>query len=72
MREVGSAWRCRAPLSRPVLATAPVREAFPEVNRLAVSRLLGLLVERMVQAAVSGGSGGERGGRHGEAASGAG
>ena len=40
-----------------MLATAPVWEALPEVNRLAVSRLLGLLVERMVQAAVvSGGS----------------
>jgi hypothetical protein len=60
-------------LSRPVLAIAPVWEAFPEVNRLAVSRLLGLLVERMVQAAaVSGGNGGERGGRHGQVASGAG
>jgi hypothetical protein len=55
-----------------VLAIAPVWEAFPEVNRLAVSRLLGLLVERMVRAAGSGGNGGERGGRHGEAASGAG
>ena len=67
-------WRCcRAPLSRPVLATEPVWEAFPEVNRLAVSRLLGLLVERMVQAAVvSGGNGGERGERRSEAASGAG
>ena len=67
-------WRCcRAPLIRPVLVTAPVWEAFPEVNRLAVSRLLGLLVERMVQAAVvSGGRGGERGERHGEAALGAG
>ena len=61
------------PLSRPVLATEPVWEAFPEVNRLAVSRLLGLLVERMVQAAVvSGGNGGERGERRSEAASGAG
>jgi DNA invertase Pin-like site-specific DNA recombinase len=60
-------------LSRPVLATAPVRDAFPEVDRLAVSRLLGLLVERMVQAAVvSGGNGGERGERCSEAASGAG
>ena len=55
-----------------MLAIAPAWGAFPEVNRLAVSRLLGLLVERMVQAAVSGGNGGERGGRHGEAASGAG
>ena len=56
-----------------MLATGPAWEAFPEVSRLAVSRLLGLLVERMVQAAVvSGGNGGERGERHGEAASGAG
>ena len=56
-----------------MLATEPVWEAFPEVNRLAVSRLLGLLVERMVQAAVvSGGNGGERGERRSEAASGAG
>ena len=55
-----------------MLVTAPVWEAFPEVNRLAVSRLLGLLVERMVQAAAGGGSGGERGERHGEAAVGAG
>jgi hypothetical protein len=51
-------------LSWPVLATAPAWEAFPEVSRLAVSRLLGLLVERIVQAAVvSGGKGGERGER---------
>jgi hypothetical protein len=71
---VSGVWRCcRAPLSRPVLATAPVWEAFPEVNRVAVSRLLGLLVERMVQAAVvSGGNGGERGEPRSEAALGAG
>ena len=71
---MSGAWRCcRAPLSRPVLAAAPVWEAFPEVNRLAVCGLLGLLVERMVQAAVvSGGIGGERGEHHGEAALGAG
>ena len=56
-----------------MLAAAPVWEAFPEVNRLAVSGLLGLLVERMVQAAVvSGGIGGERGEPRSEAASGAG
>ena len=68
--EVGGAWRCcRAPLSRQVLATGPAWEAFPEVNRMLAGRLLGLLVERMVQAAVvSGGNGGERGERHGEAA----
>ena len=54
-----------------MLAAAPAWEAFPEVNRLAVSRLLGLLVERMVRAA-GGGSGGERGERHGGSARGAG
>ena len=54
------------------MATAPAWEAFPEVSRLAVSRLLGLLVQRMVQAMAGGGSGGERGERHGEAALGAG
>ena len=50
--------------------TAPVWEGFPEVNRVLAGRLLGLLVERMVRA--TGGSGGERGERHGEAALGAG
>ena len=52
-------------------AAAPAWEAFPEVNRVLVSRLLALLVERMVHAAVSG-SGGERGEHQGEAALGAG
>jgi hypothetical protein len=48
------------PLSRKVPAAPPVWEAFPEVNRVLVARLLGLLVERMVRAAVaSGGNGGE-------------
>ena len=55
-----------------MLVTAPVWEAFPEVNRVLAGRLLGVLVERMVQAMASGGSGGERGERHGEAALGAG
>jgi hypothetical protein len=68
---VGGAWRCcRAPLSRQV-AVAPAWETFPEVNRVLAGRLLGLLVERMVRAA-SGGSGGERGERRGDAARGAG
>jgi hypothetical protein len=73
-REVSGAWRCCcAPLSRQARATAPVWEAFPEVNRVLAGCLLGLLVERMVRAAVvSGGSGGERGERCGEAALGAG
>jgi hypothetical protein len=70
--EVSGVWRCcRAPLSRQVLVTAPAWEAFPEMNRVVVGCLLGLLVERMVRAAVSG-SGGERGERCGEAALGAG
>jgi hypothetical protein len=71
---VSGVWRCCCvPLSRPVAATVPAWEAFPEVSRVAVRRLLGLLVERMVQAAVvSGGNGGERGEPGSEAASGAG
>jgi hypothetical protein len=58
-------------LSRPVRAAAPVWESFPEVNRVLAGRLLALLVERMVRAK-GGGSGGERGEHHGEAARGAG
>jgi hypothetical protein len=58
--EVGGVWRCcRAPLSRQVLVTAPVWEAFPEVNRDLAGRLLGLVVERMVQAMAGGGERGE-------------
>jgi len=71
-REVSGAWRCRAPLSRPMRATVPAWEAFPEVNRVLAGRLLGLLVERMVLAAVVGGNGGERGEHRGQAAVGAG
>ena len=52
-------------------AAAPAWEAFPEVNRVLVSRLLALLVERMARAA-GGGDGGERGECCGEAALGAG
>ena len=71
MSEVGGAWRCcRAPLSRRVTAV-PAWEAFPEVNRVVVSRLLGLLVERMIRE-TSGGNGGERGEPRSEAALGAG
>jgi hypothetical protein len=58
-------------LSRQVVAIVPAWEAFPEVNRVLAGRLLVLLVERMVRAA-GGGSGGERGEHHGEAARGAG
>ena len=57
------------PLSRQA-AAVPAWEAFPAVNRVVVSRLLALLVERMVRAA--GGSGGERGERRGDAGRGAG
>jgi hypothetical protein len=72
-REVSGVWRCcRAPLSRPALAAAPVWEEFPEVNRVLVARLLGVLMVRMAQAVVSGGDGGECGECHGEAALGAG
>ena len=55
-----------------MLVTAPVWEAFPEVNRVLAGHLLGVLVERMVQAMAGGGSGGERDERHGEAPLGAG
>jgi hypothetical protein len=58
-------------LSRQALVTAPAWEVFPEINRVLAGRLLALLVERMVRA-TGGGSGGERGEYHGEAAQGAG
>ena len=72
--EVSGVWRCcRAPLSRPVLATAPAWEAFPEVNRVLAGRLLAVLVERMAGVAVvSGGNGGDCGECRSEAALGAG
>jgi hypothetical protein len=54
-----------------VRAAAPAWEAFPEVNRVLVSRLLALLVERMTRAA-GGGDGGERGECCDQAALGAG
>ena len=70
-REVSGAWRCcRAPLSRQARVTVPAWESFPEVNRVLAGRLLAVLVERMVRA--TGGSGGECGEHHGEAALGAG
>ena len=50
----------------------PGWEAFPEVSRVLVARLLGLLAVRMAQAVMSGGDGGERGECRGEAALGAG
>ena len=46
------------PLRRQVVASAPVWEAFPKVNRVLAGRLLGLLVERTVRAAVAGGGNG--------------
>jgi hypothetical protein len=54
------------------VAAAPVWELFPEVNRVLVARLLGVLGVRMAEAMVSGGDGGECGERRGEAAVGAG
>jgi hypothetical protein len=72
-REVSGVWRCcRAPLSRQALAAAPVWESFPEVNRVLVAHLLGLLAVRMAQTVVSGGDGGECGECRGQAALGAG
>jgi hypothetical protein len=49
----------------------PPWDAFPEVNRAVVGRLLGQLVERMIRPAVSGRGGGERGECGGEVAVGA-
>lgn len=40
-----------APQSTPAIAGIPSWESFPEVNRVVVQRLLGLLVERMATAA---------------------
>ena len=64
MREVGrSVCRCSgAPQLAAPLGGVPRWEAFPEVNRALVARLLGLLVERMVTpvAVAGGGGGGER------------
>jgi len=73
-REVSGAWGwCRVPQSRQVLGAVPAWEAFPEVNRVLAGCLMGLLAERMVRAAVTGGGdGGERGERCGQAALGAG
>jgi hypothetical protein len=53
------------------MTVVPAWEAFPEVNRVVVSRLLGLLVERMVRE-TGDGNGGERDEPRGEAALGAG
>ena len=64
MREVGrSVSGCSgAPQLAAPLGGVPRWEAFPEVNRALVARLLGLLVERMVTpvAVAGGGGGGER------------
>jgi hypothetical protein len=68
-REVrGARRRWRVPLSRGAPASVPSWEAFPEVNRAVVGRLLGQLVERMVRSAAASGRGG---GECGEVAVGA-
>ncbi|HEY2578636.1 MAG TPA: hypothetical protein VGI74_20220 [Streptosporangiaceae bacterium] len=54
------------------MAAAPVWELFPEVNRVLVTRLLGVLAVRMAEAMVSAGEGGQCGECRGEAALGAG
>ena len=66
--------RCgRAPQSSPPAVDAPAWEAFPEVNRLLVQRLLGLLVERMTAPVAPrvGGDGGDGDEHAGHAAVGA-
>jgi hypothetical protein len=64
VREVGrSVSGCSgAPQLAAPLGGVPCWEAFPEVNRALVARLLGLLVERMMTpvAVVGGRGGGER------------
>jgi hypothetical protein len=59
---LGVSRRRRAPQLAVSLGGVPPWEAFPEVNRVLVQRLLGLLVERMAAPAVpvSGGCEGER------------
>ena len=66
MREVGRGVgrRSRAPPSAACAAAVPAWEAFPEVNRVAVRRLLGLLAVRAAALPTSGG-GGDRGGHAG-------
>ena len=64
MREVGrSVRRSGAPQLAAPLGGVPCWEAFPEVNRALVARLLGLLAGRMMTPAApaGGGGGGERG-----------
>jgi hypothetical protein len=73
VREVGrSVCRCSGtPQLAAPLGGVPRWEAFPEVNRALVACLLGVLVERMTQAALAGG-GGERDERAGQAVGAAG
>lgn len=72
MREVGrGVRRSRAPPSAAGAAGVPAWGAFPEVNRAAVRRLLGLLAVRTAALPASGG-GGERGGHPGRAVGAAG
>ena len=54
------------------MAAAPAWELVPEVNRVLVARLLGVLAVRMAEAMVGGGDGGECGECRGESALGAG
>ena len=75
MREVGrDVSRCSgAPQLAAPLGGVPGWEAFPEVNRALVEGLLGLLAERMMASvALTGGGGGERDERAGEAVGAAG
>ena len=51
----------RVPQLAASMGGVPPWDAFPEVNRAVVGRLLGQLVERMIRPAVSGRGGGERG-----------
>lgn len=72
VREVGRSVcrRSGAPQLTAPLGGVPCWEAFPEVNRVLVSCLLGLLVERMVTTPVDpagGWGGGERDERSGQA-----
>jgi hypothetical protein len=71
MREVGrSVWRCSgAPQFAAPLGGVPSWDAFPEVNRVLVTCLLGLLAGRMMTSAdpAGGRGGGERDERSGQA-----
>ena len=61
----------RAPRLAVSMGGVPPWDAFPEVNRAVVGRLLSQLVERMIRSAASGRGGGECGECGGEVAVGA-